>query len=87
LGVNIIKSSSDLSLTSLQVLKFNPVNIYSVILPIPGIFLTGSFSKNVKTAAFDYSTIHKPLGLLISDANLATILFGPIPQLAVNLLA
>ena len=87
MGVKIINNSSALSLTSLQVLKCNPLKIYSVIFPIPGIFLTGRFSKKLSTAEGVYWITCIPLGLLISDASLAIILFGPIPQLAVSWVA
>lgn len=58
-----------------------------MIFPIPGIFLIDRFSKKLRTASGVYSTICNPLGLLISEASLAIILFGPIPQLAVSWVA
>lgn len=82
-----MKSSSALSLTSLQILKFNPAKICSVTFPMPGILRTGNFSKNSNISGTYLGTTNNPFGLFTSDANFATILLGPTPQLAVSLVA
>ena len=79
--------SNLLSYKSLHVLIPKLFKINSVILPIPGIFLTSKLYMNYNILSLSYSSKVCPSGLFISVHILANILLHEIPALHVNCVA